>query len=166
MWLVSENNPIAISVLPKNGSTSISSVFGPSRSVNDLSIFNTSRRVAWIRNPLSRLISAYSFFKALDNQGVLRDNSIIVTDWPSFVDHALVTMNMHWCQQIPALTLHGIYVPTEEYKFEDIASKWEVVVGSGLLPWQNAATTLAITDYRKTHIEAYYAEDFAKWQSL
>tara|TARA_R110000851_G_scaffold333061_1_gene510947 strand:+ start:61 stop:561 length:501 start_codon:yes stop_codon:yes gene_type:complete len=166
MWLVSENNSIAMSVLPKNGSTSISNVFGPSRSVNDRSIFNTRRRVAWIRNPLSRLISAYSFFKALDNQGVLRDRSIVVTDWPSFVDHALATQNMHWCRQIFALTLDGIYAPTEAYRFEDISSKWEMIMGAGLLPWNNAATTLPVTDYRQADIETYYSEDFALWQSL
>ena len=168
MWTLNEKANIAMSCLPKNGSTSMRNCNPTGAILKNEEVLSVPVRVAWIRNPLDRMQSAYSFFFYLNERGSNGRTIPSIDDtrsWENFVDLVLTTENMHWCKQVEALTHDGIYVPTVTHKFEDIMELWGNYL-PGLLPWQNACSKLPINDYRSDDIEEYYKEDFKIWRGL
>lgn len=168
MWLADPNNNIAMSCLPKNGATSMRNCFIEKKIYKNNEVLDISVRVAWIRNPMERLISAYSFFYYLNEQNGNKEKVAQkehTESWESFVDHFLSTPDIHWNSQKEILSLDGEYIPTISHRFEDIMKLWGNYL-PGLLPWWNACTKLPTNDYRKGEIDNYYAQDLDLWLSL
>ncbi len=163
MWLVKGN--IAMSCLPKVGSQSMRHCIPGQRLVSNEEVLKIPVRVGWVKNPLMREQSGYSFFHFLnkrDMNGRRTPNKEQTSSWEVFVDHFLSTPNKHWDSQTQMLTLDGKYVPTVTHRFEDIMELWETYI-PGLLPWLNACSKLPINDYRKDDIEQFNREDDRKW---
>lgn len=168
MWIADFEKNIAMSCLPKNGATSIRHCFSSKPICENSEVLDISTRVAWIRNPLERLVSAYSFFYYLNEQNGNKEKVAQkehTQSWEAFVDHFLSTPDIHWNSQKEMLSLNGEYIPTVSHRFEDIMKLWGNYI-PGLLPWYNACTKLPINDYRRDEIDAYYAEDSALWHTL
>lgn len=166
MWIV--NKDLAMSCIPKNGSTSMRNAMPSNKIYENDEVLDVPVRVAWIREPIERLKSCYSFFHYLnahDNNGQRTPTAEHTSSWEKFVDHALSTKNIHWNPQKEILMIDGEYIPTVSHKFEEIMERWGDYK-PGLLPWQNACTKLPINDYRKDDINEFYTEDIALWHSL
>ena len=168
MWLVNDNRTIAMSCLPKNGSTSMRNAGFSDHIFSNSEVLDVPVRVAWVRNPIERLVSAYSFFHYLNESGKNGQNTpnkLHTSSWESFIDHILETKNPHWCKQVEALTLNGEYTATISHKFEDIMYLWGNYA-KGFLPWQNACTKLPTNEYRKSDIDSAYSEDIELWSGM
>lgn len=126
-------------------------------------------RVAWIRNPLSRLQSAYCHFKHHNERGTNSQSHYIgpgvTPSWEVFVDHILLNSNKHWDSQVGMLTLDGLYLATVTERFEDISKRFGHYMPEGL-ELTNESIKCKTSTYRKADIAAKYKEDFALWRSL
>lgn len=168
MWLLTDDHKLAMSCIPKNGSTSMRNSIPANKIFTNDEVLHIPIRVAWIREPVNRLISCYSFFYYLNqrDQNGRKEPSIKVTSsWESFVDYALIHPNPHWNPQKPMLTLDDVYIPTITHRFEDIMKLWGNYI-PGLLPWQNACTKLPVNAYREDEIKQFYEEDSKLWHGL
>ena len=131
-------------------------------------VLSIERRVVWLRHPISRLQSGYSFHyyctrNSISVSGV--KGGVPVDTWENFIDYTLLHENLHWCQQVEALSIDGEYLATETHKFEDISTKWSDVL-PGLIPWMNACSHRSITEYRTDELNKKYEKDLSLWHSL
>ena len=168
MWLVNDNRTIAMSCLPKNGSTSMRNAGFSDHIFSNSEVIDVPVRVAWIRNPLERLVSAYSFFHYLNEtgkNGQAAPGKKETSSWESFIDCVLSMENPHWSKQVESLKLNGHYIATITHKFEDIMQLWGHY-HKGFLPWQNACTKLEVNAYRRLDIELAYSEDIKLWSGM
>lgn len=167
IWKVNPSRTVAMSALRKNGSRSLgfaSELLKP-RYPND-DVLDIPIRVAWIRHPIERLISAYSFFKLINERD--RDPhraAAHTSNWHSFVDYTLITENEHFDSQVDQLTKDGIYIPTVTEKFENIMIHWGKYLG-GSLPWVNGVVHQLVDDYRSDDLAVKYAKDMELWLGL
>lgn len=124
-------------------------------------------RVFFMRHPVDRLKSAFSFFIKLRNEGAQYDpvkNEVIET-WPKFVDHILTHSDEHWDPQIPQVTYKGEFTPNKVLRFEDV-KKWWPNFSSIRLPHANASIPQETLEYRVEELKALYAEDMQLWKSI
>ena len=164
MWIVKDN--IAMSCLPKNGSNSLHEV-SPNKVVENIEVLNIPVRVAWIREPYKRLISAYSFFKStIEGGGRLnKELSENVGSYEEFIDYTLNNNDEHWDSQVGQLTLNGDYLATVSHRFEDINELWSLYFG-GFIPHSNGCVHKTVSDYRKDELDMKYKEDYELWLGL
>jgi hypothetical protein len=168
MWIINENQTVAMSCLRKCGSTSIINCLSVKGESTNEEVINIPTRVFWIRDPISRLQSCYSFFYYLnekDQNGTHQVTKEVTASWESFVDYILANDDPHWKPQAEQLKIEGVPVWTNIHRFEDIVSIWGGYI-EGFLPWYNACTQLTINDYRKDEIEIKYKEDIDLCLSL
>jgi len=168
MFVAKNESNIAIAVIPKAGSQSIRQCCRYQVLMSNDEAMSYETRVAFIRNPVERLKSAYSFFHYLMVDGVRTDGNApphsALVNWEGFVDYALSTPNPHWKPQADLLLdSKGNFVPTTVHKFEDIKEHWEKYY-KGALPWINASSRAETNDYRLDDIRSYYKEDFELWR--
>lgn len=162
-----ENKDLAVAQIPKCGINSIREWLGRSIVVvknNDPRLLKISRRVAFIRHPIERLKSVYSFFYWLNEDGRKHSCNAPVDNWESFIDYVLnpdITDDKHWLSQI----IHVGSVPNIFHRFEDIASKYEIYK-PGLLPHNNKASRRLTTDYRLSDLISKYVDDLNLWREL
>lgn len=154
----------AIALVPKCGNTSFSALVGGNRLTTEEAL-NMGTRVMFIRDPIDRFVSGYSFFYAMNELDSSRENvpiSITHQGYEHYVDHALSTPNPHWVPQME-LT-RGI--ATHLYKFDcDSIRKWWPMHWPGCQPdWLNACTHLPTTDYRLDDLRRYYADDLRAFE--
>lgn len=114
-----------------------------------------SRRVAFIRHPLERLKSCYSFMYWLRDYGTPHRCGAPVDSWPEFVDHILAHDNMHWRPQ--SLIVED--VPNIYRRFEDLPECFSEY-RPGILPHEHRTTRLPTTDYREADLREFYRDDF------
>lgn len=159
MFYFSPSRDLAVAQIPKAGLMSIREWLGPGFSVvpNEAARV-ASRRVAFIRHPIERLKSCYSFFYWLADYGQPHSCGAPVDSWEAFVDFALTHDDEHWRPQ----SLHVGDVPNVYRRFENIGQCYEEF-RPGFMPQLNRSTRLPTTDYRKAEIEAFYADDLALW---
>ena len=164
MWAIHNDKRIAMSMLHKCGSTSFKSspdkfnLFVSNEQVLDIPI-----RVAWIRNPIDRLVSAYFNFHYLI--GINFKLRFVFTEkevesWPNFVDYILKHDDPHWNPQVPSLTYQTKYLPTHTEKFENISLNFNKYIPGTLIKTNiKPKTTLDLT-YRNEEILNKYREDY------
>jgi len=168
MWLVTADRNIAMSCLRKVGSVSMQNIIKHKEIEDNKSVLDVKQRVFWVRKPIDRLISCYSFFHHLNNtdgNGVRVLSAENTASWESFIDTILSSKDPHWNPQAEQLKIDNKPIWTIAHKFEDIIKKWGDYL-PGLLPWYNACTHLDISDYRRGEIESLYREDAELWRLL
>lgn len=169
LWVVNNTNTIAVSVLPKNGSHSISSFFKGER-VTNKEVISCPLRIVFLRNPTVKLISLYSFFKEKTEKGLYkgRPNKNETSSYERFIDFILNdrVIDSHWGSQVEQLTLDGEYLGTVTHKFENIHRHWGRYI-KGMLPHLNGCVHYPVNiDYRFTEIKKMYFKDFNLYNSL
>lgn len=170
------NVKVCVAVIRKGGSLSIDQALMPAEYFGVERALEFPVRVAFVREPMERYASSFSFFTHQYNR--MGENDTVTGDVPpvevvnagyhAWVDWTLDEdpMNRHWIPQVEQLTYEGVLVPTEIHRFEDIHDHWERLFGPGMLPHINAASRLPTDDYRTDDINNRYEQDLALWQSL
>lgn len=170
MFVAKKDHEVAVAVIPKSGSQSIRHCCRFQVLLSNEEAKSYPVRVAFIRNPIERLKSAYSFFYFLMEDGVKTDGTApphsSLGSWPDFVDYALGNDNPHWKSQVDTVRDDsGLIIPNRFHKFEEIKDHWEGYY-KGALPWINASSRAPTSDYREDDINKFYIEDFELWRSL
>jgi len=179
MFVVCDAFDAAISSIPKCGSQSVEGAVTGMRGgriIENEEAMNYDTRVMFIRDPIVRLHSNFSFFWWLEFNGADYFSFIpkgILTgqrgsediDYKNFIDYALDNPDPHWGSQVDLMTFNGEFIPTHIHKFEDIQEHWEKYA-AGRLPWYNAWSRIPITDYRQDDIKSFYQKDIAMRDSL
>ena len=166
-WILSKRHDLAVALIPKCGLNTIREWIGPgavSVKSDDEALFDVTRRVAFIRNPIDRLISAYSFFYWMDDYGMRsRKSNVPINDWDSFVDYVLSdkTDDVHWT---PQLNLIG-YVANIYHRFENILEHYEKY-RPGMLPHNNITSHRPVTNHRMDEIMKKYQCDLNLWERI
>ena len=161
MFYMDLDRDLAIAQIPKAGLSSIRDWLGRDcRVVSNDDAMVVSRRVAFIRHPLERLKSAYSYLYWQQDYGRNTKSGAPLDSWESFVDYILENDNEHWRPQ----TLHCGDVPNIYHKFENLNEHWEKY-RPGILDHNNHSTRLPTTDYRTDDILNMYADDLRVWES-
>lgn len=132
-----------------------------------------SKRVMFIRNPLARHHSAFSFFWWLKADGHVTDvidmgvfkGDNVQEDYEAFVDYSLENENGHWNSQIAEASFNGEFIPNRVHRFEDLQTYWEEYF-TGLLPWSNAFSKVQVDEYRREDLIKFYTEDITLWENL
>lgn len=160
-----------VALIRKAGSSSMSAVLSSWVEVPVTTVMDISLRVAFIREPITKLISAYSFFRELHKRGTKMQSppaptKDAVESWESFVDYALDNYNVHWTSQVDYLTQDGVYVPTHTHRFEDIGTIWQQYFNTRLLPNYNACVHQEVDNYRADDLQEFYKKDLELWHSV
>ncbi len=123
------------------------------------------RRIFFIRHPVRRLESAFSFFKTLALNGTIYSKFDVRTKptWKLFVDHVLSgAKDEHWNLQVEGAFHKGEYTPTETYRFEDLG-KWFHVHVPRELRHLNTSIKHDTPDYRLSALRRFYKRDMDVW---
>jgi len=119
-----------------------------------------SRRVAFIREPLERLRSCYSFMYWLADYGTPHRCRAPVETWEGFIDHLLGgARDDHWIPQ----TEHCGDVPNIWRRFESLPICFEEY-RPGILPHNNRSSRRPTNDHRESELRHYYAADYRRWE--
>ena len=151
---------VACASIQKNASTSLTATFPR---VGAELILEYPVRVAWIRNPISRLRSAYQYFQGA-GRGYIPAEA--VATWSRFVDYILENQDVHWCSQHEVLCFNGLFIPNALERFEDLGETWHTYC-ERCLPVINATERWScVSDYRHAELEELFAKDFELWQQI
>jgi len=160
MWLIKQN--LAIAFIPKAGTNSIRKWLGEYEMVEneDSALLECEQRVAFIRHPLERLNSVYSYFKGLDEDGIAHSVKAPTEDWENFVDFILQNKDPHWDPQAEHTGEKWNIV----YRFENI-SHITKEYQCNPFPWHNKTkrNILVPTNYRLQELTTMYSRDFFLW---
>lgn len=162
MYFLSEQRDLAVAMIPKAGLMTIREWLGPEfRAVPNDEARAVSRRVAFIRHPLERLRSCYSFMYWLADYGTPHRSRAPLDSWEAFVDHVLSgARDEHWMPQVE----HCGDVPNIWRQFERLPECFEEF-RPGLLPHNNRASRRPTNDHREAELLRYYADDLARWEA-
>ncbi len=157
-------------MLHKCGSTSFKSSPDKFNSfVPNEEVLNIPIRVAWIRHPMNRLVSAYFNFHYLIGINFsmrFKFTEEVVESWPNFVDYILEHDDPHWSPQIQTLTYQGEYLPTHTEKFENIAKNFNNYVPGTLVKTNIKPKTPVSLAHKTDEVFNKYREDYKVWNSL
>jgi len=158
MWYLGEN--LAVAQIPKAGLNTMREWLSGFRVVgnDDPDLLACPQRVMFVRNPLNRLVSCYSFFKALSDIGKNHSCDAPVSSWESFVDHILVNDDPHWVSQVE----HSGNKQTVVHRLEDMEFVWFRYY-RGPLPWSNKTHRRPASNYRLLEIVKKYLDDYDLW---
>ena len=160
-WAYDERYDLAVALIPKCGLQSIIAWMGKDSirlQSNDSLLSVVEKRVAFIRNPIDRLVSAYSFFYWMDHYGKRGSEEIPIDSWESFVDHSLSVENEHWNPQTEMIG----EIPNIYHRFENILEHFGKY-RPGIFPHHNKSTRRPVTAYRLLDICEKYYKDFDVW---
>lgn len=162
MYFLSERRDLAVAMIPKAGLMTIREWLGPEfRVVPNDEARAVSRRVAFIRHPMERLRSCYSFMYWLADYGTPHRSAAPLDSWEAFVDHVLGgARDEHWTPQVE----HCGDVPNIWRRFERLPECFEEF-RPGLLPHSNRASRRPTTNHREDELLRYYADDLARWKA-
>ena len=158
MWYIKDG--LAVSQTPKAGLTTLGEWLSPCISVknDDPRLMDCDRRVLFIRNPITRLVSSFSFISAFALRGKQHESKAPVFDWERFVDFTFEHDDAHW---VPQLEWTG-GLHTEVCRLEDLSTYWHRYYSSPVL-WLNRSVHLPTSSYRLGDIVNKYSEDFDLW---
>ena len=161
MFYLDLEHEIAVAQIPKCGLNTIREWLGRSAIVvsnNDPRLLETKKRVAFIRHPIERLKSAFSFFYWLNDYGTKHSCNAPLDSWESFVDHVLnpdIPDDEHWLPQCEHINnVANIY-----HRFENIANHFEKY-RPGILPHNNRSSHREANNYRMPELMAKYIVDY------
>lgn len=157
-------NGIALALIAKAGIQSFTEASGDQWYMSNEQAIEFPTRVFFIRNPIDRLKSCYSFLVGLKDEGAKQDmipEEHLLT-WGLFVDYILKNSDEHWDPQTEQLKYKGILTPTHTFRFEDISHWWPKCFDV-TLPHANASNRLDIEDYMVNEINDFYSVDNDVW---
>jgi hypothetical protein len=157
-YFVSRPHDLAVAQIPKSALHSIREWLGPEFQPRppDEAVA-VSRRIAFIREPIDRLKSCYSFMRGLKDRGCPHKSGAPLGSWQVFVDHVLSgNINEHWT---PQCNLVGDCL-TQPIRLTDIDRAAIKILGRpiGRLNQSERART---PDYRAEELKTMYAGDYA-----
>lgn len=88
-----------VAVSPRSGSTAFARAYPGAVKINprkDLDKFKNKGCVYYMRNPLSRLVSAYKGFVTTNKESNHRPPDAVMMDFSKFVDYTMTHGNPHW----------------------------------------------------------------------
>lgn len=167
MFFLCEARDLAIAQIPRCAINTMFEWLGREAIIvrnNDNRLRSITRRVAFIRDPIDRLESAFSLFYWMADYGRAHSSNAPVDSWENFVDHVLneaIPDDTHWLPQ----SVHVGNVPNIYYKFENLADRWESL-RPGILPWLNRTSRppLIVANYRISELAVKYADDIRLYQ--
>ena len=117
------------------------------------------RRLAFIRHPVSRLVSA---FRHLIDVGYCIERT-----WEDFVDYMLVNEDRHWYPQEPRLYYEGEWMPSHIERLENLKQVWPKYTKKKFPHLNKTVGKQSYdTSYREEDLERYYAKDLELWNGL
>lgn len=166
MWVI-DSKGRSVACLPKVAGSSIRSHFKSPIYTNEEVKAQCKERFFWIKHPITRLVSNYSFRKAiLESGGKIDIPEDAITCYESFIDYTFLCNDPHWNPQTEQLSIGENYIPTHTYQLEELASTWGLHF-RGFLPHINGVVhEPAQTRYRYAEILNKYQQDFDKWESV
>ena len=170
-WAITCNGEVAMSMLPKCASTSFKSaphLFN--KFVSNEEVLDIPIRIAWIRNPFDRLVSAYRKLHVLQGTNLTKRFNCTDTDvdtWEHFVDYMLTNTDPHWDPQIFQLMHKSNYVPTVSYRFETMVQNWPESKHLNF-PHSNKSIPIPVLtiDYRFDELAKLYLHDINFWTEI
>lgn len=157
-----------VCAVPKVGSQSIQEALSSVKGyiVTPEKALQIEKRIAFVRDPLERLISCFSHFWWLGKRGSKNayypleiGTDDIQADYERFIDHVLSESDWHWMPQTRLLTHNGQLIPNILHPFEQISERWFDHIG-GCLPVVNKWKRLNVETYRHQDLLTYYQDDF------
>ena len=148
------NSEIAVALIQKCASSSIRDAVKADYGAIQLDeVIHVPRRLCWVRDPIDRLVSAFSYFHYTPYLP-----ASITGRWQTFVDYTLTHDDPHWTPQVDLLTHDGVLLPNEVYWLKDLQATWPFL---GLLPWIRGVKHVEVdTTYRRDELDAKYAGDY------
>lgn len=178
MFVSREGSDVCVGIIQKCANTSIRSAVMMSNigvEIQNKDAFDYDKRVAFVRDPLERLDSAFSHFWFISSVGSSFDDMPVEHlyvegrglqgDYEAFIDYILGNENCHWIPQVDILSYEGVFVPNIIYKLSNIKDVWENYF-TGYLPWENAWSKQKVKPYRIDDLKEYYKLDLKLWDSL
>jgi len=158
----------------KVGQTSITNMLAPRCSRPNVSIGEVIdaknrnsdvRVIAFIRNPLDRLQSAFSYFSG---NGQWTVDRLHVNTWESFIDNcALVGQDHHWAPQHLLHEHQGNLVPTEWYHFDDFEEVSRSILGVEPQHRNPSKRRICVdTTYREEELRDFFSVDWDIYENL
>jgi hypothetical protein len=158
---LSPSGTLAVAQIPKAGLCSIGLWLSGFSLVSNDAAMDADRRIAFIRHPIERLRSCYSFFVGLAESGSPHHSMAPLESWQTFVDHILSgASNEHWDSQV---ALCG-GVPNEWIKFESI-NDFATGIHPAPLPRLNVSIRRQTDDYREDELVSRYLIDLRQWEA-
>lgn len=163
MFYANTEKDLAIAQIPKAGLVSLQKALGKSFPVkpnNDPALLVISRRVVFIRHPIERLKSAFSFFCRLLTEGIQHSSGATTESWEGFVDQVLASQHddEHWRPQ----SEHIGTVPNIIHRLEDIDRHWHRYCDVPITR-ENASPRQPTNDYRLDEVLVKYDADMQLW---
>lgn len=155
-----------VALLPKSGSQSIQRALGTKCVSAERVLEDCSTRLAFIRNPIARLESNFTYFKFLGLEyGVWAVPVEAIRSWESFVDYTLEHEDDHWKPQMQLVSHQGITVPNVFHRMETMDNVWPDYF-STRIPHINSLSSQAQPSYRMGDLYDCYADDLEKWHEI
>ena len=162
MWFIQPQNDLAVAMIPKAGVNSIRKWLREYEVVtnDDPQLLKMGRRVAFIRNPLARLRSAFSYFRGLDNQNIKHSVKAPTGTWASFVDFILENDDPHWHPQSDIAGDKQNII----HHFEDF-NLYAPYYCNNIIYHLNKSVPRPVYDYRLHDIMNLYSRDYDLWDN-
>lgn len=160
-YYIREDNQLAVAEIPKAGLSTIREWLHPGFVVvknNDPRLKNCPVRVMFVKNPLARLQSAYSFLKVRDALGSKMKHGAPLSSWHDFVDYILENENIHWMPQVK----RAGHLQTVVHRLEDLNHIF-YRYHEGMVLHSNITRRVPVDNYRLLDIVEYYMGDFDLW---
>jgi len=159
-YYIREDGQLAVAQIPKAGLNTMNDWLGGWDVVknDDTRLLACPTRVMFIRNPIVRLQSAYSFMRVQADNGNLMKHGAPVNSWHPFVDYILENDNLHWTPQVKRTG----NLQTVVHRLEDLGHIfWRY--HESMVNHNNATRRRPVDNYRLADIVDYYMEDFNLW---
>lgn len=144
-WYLVDDETVVSSIL-KNGTSSLVDMFPEKRPPDTIKDFKN--RIAVVRHPMDRLISAYSYLFGC-NSGE--------QTWENFIDHCLENDNAHWNPQHPQLVYRGDFLPTQIIRLNEIRNMFPKINHLNKVKWKKTPL------YRYSDLVYKYKDDIKMW---
>lgn len=162
-WHIVEPDLI-IPGIPRVGSTSVTKGFPYMVAQRDIKKYK--RRLAFIRHPIRRLISAFGHLNKLGYIDMVEGDPPKERSWEEFIDYILSHTDRHWFPQIRRLFFNGCWIPTHLERFENLTTVWPRYTDVEFPHFNKTGYIPVTNDYREKEIENYYEKDLELWHGI
>jgi len=163
-WHIVETD-LVIPGIQRVGSTSV--IKGFPHMVTPVVAMTYKRRLAFIRHPIQRLISAFGHLNKLCYIDLVEGNPYLhERTWEKFIDYILSHEDRHWFPQTLRLFFKGFWMPTHLERFEDIVHVWPNYTKVEFPHFNKTGYVPVTNDYRSDELNDYYAKDLELWHGL
>jgi len=154
-----ELSELVVGVSPKSGSTSFARAYPEAvrlDPVKNSPRFMSKPCVYYMRNPLSRLVSAYKFFLTTGKETKHTPGWEILQNFEHFVDYCIDTDNQHWNPVFPYMGMVSRVKHIKELK-NLVGNRWENKSGH---------MSVFINHEAFAKVAAYWGKDFLIYNQI